>query len=230
LFLGGEFTHGGKHQSKDLGENLRKDLRIINKSLLEDVKVYTSSERRVIATAEIFVKSFLDLPELPENLISINKEMLDDSNAAKEQMENAKSRLQAILNPNEPIKLPEHYLPVDIESPETFLQEIIDLLRVMRDVMRRNFLEDEEISHAQERWCCQENPELFKERWEKLFKEFCDVERTAFEPSKISELYDSLKYDLLHNREFCEGKKNICYLHPLPFPPLLFFVKEGNKK
>ncbi|KAJ3211681.1 hypothetical protein HDU67_004360, partial [Dinochytrium kinnereticum] len=202
---GGEFTHGGKHQSKDLGENLRKDLRIINKALLEDVKVYSSSERRVIATADIFVKAFLDIPQIPDTLMTVSKEMLDDSNAAKEQMEAVKTKLQAILNPNEPIKLPEYYIPEDIDDPEAFLQEIIDLLSKIRGVMQMNLEEGDEIFSVQDRWCCAESPYLFKERWEKIFKEFCDVDRSAFEPSKISELYDSLKYDLLHNREFCEA-------------------------
>ncbi|KAJ3034578.1 hypothetical protein HDV00_004941 [Rhizophlyctis rosea] len=203
---GGEFTHGGLHQSKDLGENLRKDLLIVSKELLEDVKVYTSSERRVLATADIFCRAFLGVDSLPENYAVVSKEMLDDSNAAKEPMENIKNRLQAIINPKSPAEVPEGLRGSlkDGVEPSECLRELIELMGTLREVMRDNF-RGRDVEGLQNRWCCQETPGLFKERWEKLFKDFCDVEPEKFDPSKVSELYDSLKYDLLHNRKFLDA-------------------------
>ena len=184
---GGEFTHAGRHQSKDLGEYLRKDLKILNREILHDVKIYTSSERRVIATAEIFSKVFLNADDLPSESLIITKEMLDDSNAAKSQMESVKLKIYSLLNPNE-ISVPSAIQsPIDLNqsthlylekwgsnqsmsiamnarknaNPAGLVEEITGLMKSMRETMRLHF-ENDDISIVQARWCCSESPMLFK--------------------------------------------------------------------
>ena len=44
---GGEATHSARYQSQDLGENMRSDLSLVNKEVLDNVRVFTSSEQRV---------------------------------------------------------------------------------------------------------------------------------------------------------------------------------------
>ena len=44
---GGESTHAALYQSQDHGENMRNDLLLMNKEVLDNVRVFTSSERRV---------------------------------------------------------------------------------------------------------------------------------------------------------------------------------------
>lgn len=52
---GGEPTHAARYQAHDLGENMRNDLLLLNKEILDDVRVFTSSERRV-STSGMFHK------------------------------------------------------------------------------------------------------------------------------------------------------------------------------
>lgn len=168
--------HRGHHQSHELGENMRKELLFINRALLDDVVTYSSSEFRAIDTAVVFLKAFLECESISDDQVHISKEMLNDSNAAKEQMEAVKTRLLAVLNAQSAVELPPGYppLPEGISSPLAFIKDVSELLRERRAIMHRRFQRGG-VDEIQKEWCCSESPQLFRERWDRIFREFCDV-------------------------------------------------------
>lgn len=208
LKWGGEPTHSARYQARDLGEQMRQDFDLLNKKILQNIKIFSSSERRVLLSAQIWAQALFGADELGSDEISVRKDLLDDSNAAKDLMDKVKKKLKPLLREGKeppaqfawPSKMPEPYFVI---------KRVVELMNYQQKIMHHNYF-TKDVDAMQLKWCCAEDPSLFKERWEKLFKEFHNVEKV--DPAKISELYDTMKYDALHNRKFLEKIFDPCDL------------------
>lgn len=202
LKWGGEPTHSAKYQATDFGDQMRQNIKLLNRDALKNVKIFTSSERRVIASAHLSTMSLLGLDKdhetLPDDFLIVRKDLLDDSNAAKDLMDKVKKKLKPLLRQGAEAP-PQFTWPPKLPQPFVVINRVCQLMAFHKKIMEYNF-ETKNVEEFQTKWCCGEDPMLFRERWDKLFQEFITVEKTH--PSKISELYDTMKYDALHNRRF----------------------------
>ncbi|TMW68840.1 hypothetical protein Poli38472_006308 [Pythium oligandrum] len=224
---GGDLTEAGKRQGEKLGQEFRNKLYPVEEGGLlrlhstfrHDLKIFTSDEGRVQMTAAAFAKGFLELEgDLTPILVSLvttlgknaNK-MLDHSGQAEanEEIQRTKEKLKTLIQRDYASfdELAAAIAPLKTESILKALQSIkspFEALSRLHDLIAKYKTEIQE--HAQSKHSDEKTPlymgetfSLMSERWEKLYRDFYSAKTDKYDLSKIPDVYDCIKYDLLHN-------------------------------
>ncbi|KAF7256098.1 hypothetical protein EG68_07183 [Paragonimus skrjabini miyazakii] len=226
---GGELTAAGKQQAETLGRAFRciypggdghygKDpglgLLRLHSTYRHDLKIYASDEGRVQMTAAAFAKGFLALEgELPPILVQMVKSantngLLDNDNDCRHYQHMVKHRIKEVMSKATDFTQEDIQTLVPTESkslvnamrfvgnPRTACDRLFAhvkkldarLLTLATSQKTRNAIK----LYQGESW------ELLLRRWGKLWKDFRNT-GDVYDLSKISDIYDNIKYDLQHN-------------------------------
>lgn len=81
----------------------------------------------------------MDQSEIPDDYIAIRKDLLDDSNAAKDEMDKVKKKLKTLLRDGS--EIPEQFAwpKEDMPDPATVLQAVVKLMKFHKKIMVDNF-------------------------------------------------------------------------------------------
>ncbi|GLD94873.1 hypothetical protein PINS_up003498 [Pythium insidiosum] len=224
---GGDLTETGKRQGEALGNDFRNKLYPVEEGGLlrlhstfrHDLKIFTSDEGRVQMTAAAFAKGFLELegdltPILVSLVTTLGKDankMLDHSGQAdaNEEIQLIKEKLRMLLQREYPStdELVSSLAPLRTDSIVTALRTIqnpMDALRRLHELVGK--LKTEIQEHAQVKNSDEKCPlymgetfSLMSERWEKLYRDMYSSKSERYDLSKLPDVYDCIKYDLLHN-------------------------------
>jgi hypothetical protein len=107
-------------------------------------------------------------------------------------MNDAKKKLKMLLRSGETEKRSDLAWPKGMKEPVEVVKEVITQLTELRAIMRANYENGNVEKIPQQRWCSGDSPWLFRERWEKIFEDWVGVKQEKFDPSRVSELYDSV--------------------------------------
>ncbi|KAI6647990.1 Inositol hexakisphosphate and diphosphoinositol-pentakisphosphate kinase 1 isoform X12 [Oopsacas minuta] len=230
LKWGGELTKTGKAQAEELGRYFRlrypgdhenynsilgSGFLRLHSTYRHDLKIYASDEGRVQMTAAAFVKGMLELEgSLPSTLVHLVKcdddstSLLDTSSNDNIIMANAKNRLHQVMKTNQIFndgmieQLASTRSPSLLAAIKRIGNPYDQCIKVNRRVhslvkhleeLRESSLEDGRRLEVLE---------MMIQRWQKLKKDFYDLKSNTFDISKIPDLYDCIKYDIMHNKEY----------------------------
>ncbi|KAF1313511.1 Inositol hexakisphosphate and diphosphoinositol-pentakisphosphate kinase, partial [Globisporangium splendens] len=207
LKWGGDLTETGKRQGEELGKAFRNKLYPVEEGGLlrlhstfrHDLKIFTSDEGRVQMTAAAFAKGFL---ELEGDLTPI----LADAN---EEIQRTKEKLKSLLlrDYSSVEELAAAVAPLNTQSILKALETIknpMESFSRLHELIRK--LKSEIQEYAQEKNADEKTPlymgetfSLMFERWDKLYRDFYSAKTGKYDLSKIPDVFDCIKYDLIHN-------------------------------
>ncbi|XP_065883537.1 inositol hexakisphosphate and diphosphoinositol-pentakisphosphate kinase 2-like isoform X2 [Dysidea avara] len=224
LKWGGELTPAGRQQAEELGKVFRciypggageygslpgSGFLRLHSTYRHDLKVYGSDEGRVQMTAAAFVKGLLDLegslPPILFHLVKRDNKLLDNAFMAEEAMTRAKKRLHEYMRTNtcdieelrrklSPTGATSYQVAIDaIKNPVVACQMMYDNI-----VLLIKQISDLEADGKEVKLYLSEGLKLMLARWSKLEKDFKHKDG-KFDISKIPDIYDCIKYDMLHN-------------------------------
>ncbi|XP_078606082.1 inositol hexakisphosphate and diphosphoinositol-pentakisphosphate kinase 2-like isoform X7 [Branchiostoma floridae x Branchiostoma japonicum] len=229
LKWGGELTPAGRVQAEELGRAFRCmypggqgdyagfpgcGLLRLHSTYRHDLKIYASDEGRVQMTAAAFAKGLLALEgELTPILVQMVKSanmngLLDnDSEFINYHQCRVKSRLHEIMRENRdfdaetiPKLAPTQSTSLVnsiqlIKNPVTMCHQVYQLVQSLTTQIRQRM---EDTKYKNIILYHSETLELMHRRWAKLEKDF-KLKSGQFDISKIPDVYDCIKYDVMHN-------------------------------
>eukprot|EP00929_Paragymnodinium_shiwhaense_P068584 TRINITY_DN34518_c0_g1_i2.p1 TRINITY_DN34518_c0_g1~~TRINITY_DN34518_c0_g1_i2.p1 ORF type:complete len:1059 (-),score=270.35 TRINITY_DN34518_c0_g1_i2:78-3254(-) len=234
--LGGEFRrtmYPGDTTSKDKDGLLR-----LHATQRHDFKVYSSEEGRVQMSAAAFVRGLLDLEGSSETsltpistaLVEINSEMLDDMpREAQMLLDKAKSDLY-------PAVVAEEGTAKEGDSEAPSCPSMIGQMVALRDAMNQlcdelstldikrteavmcgeghapvepNIVETESSVGVRLRHCVTSRPKLAVKRWHKLRGDLWNKKAGTWDVSKVPEIHDAAKYDIMHQPHLAKSLKTV---------------------
>ncbi|CAF4062380.1 unnamed protein product [Rotaria sp. Silwood2] len=210
---GGQLTQTGKNQAEALGKAFRKmypggqgaggdrpdvGLLRLHSTFRHDLKIYASDEGRVQMTAAAFAKGLLALDgELAPILVQMVKSantngLLDNDVDSTKEQHKVKQTLHDLLAKDRQFTQEDYDIIAPtrsralvssmdfIKNPVTICRKIYEYIHEMIVLIRTRLLKDSS------------------------GKDFYDARKDKFNISKVPDIYDSIKYDLLHNKDILQ--------------------------
>ncbi|CAF3385408.1 unnamed protein product [Rotaria socialis] len=225
---GGQLTQTGKNQAEALGKAFRKmypggqgavgdrpdvGLLRLHSTFRHDLKIYASDEGRVQMTAAAFAKGLLALDgELAPILVQMVKSantngLLDNDVDSTKEQQKVKHTLHDLLAKDRSFTQEDYdtIAPTRSRSLISSMNYIKNPVSACRNIYQYihemiALIQSHELNPTSDELFHSETWDLCLRRWLKLSKDFYDKQKDRFNISKVPDIYDSIKYDLLHNK------------------------------